>query len=93
MEAYGFGQSLLRQEDRRLLTGRGRFTGDIDLPRQAHGQVLRSPHAHAEIRAIDASAAKRAPGVFSALRARDQYLSTSGRQAGILMDVHSVLLR
>ncbi len=32
----GFGESLLRNEDGRLLTGRGRFTGDIDLPRQAH---------------------------------------------------------
>ncbi len=71
MEAYGFGQSLLREEDGRLLTGRGRFTGDIDLPRQAQGQVLRSPHAHAEIRALDASAAKRAPGVLAVLTGAD----------------------
>ncbi len=47
MKAYGFGQSLLRKENGRRLTGRGRFAGDIDLPRQAHGQVLGSPHAHA----------------------------------------------
>ncbi len=67
MAAYGFGQSLLRQEDERLLTGRGRFTGDIDLPHQAHGQVLRAPHAHAEIHAIDVAAAKRAPGVLAVL--------------------------
>ena len=39
MKEYRFGQSLLRKEDGRLLTGQGRFTGDIDLPRQAHGQV------------------------------------------------------
>ncbi len=71
MEDYGFGQSLLRKEDRRLLTGQGRFTGDIDLPRQAHGQVLRSPHAHADIRAIDVSAAKRAPGVLAVLTGAD----------------------
>ena len=82
MEAYGFGQSLLRQEDGRLLTGRGRFTGDIDLPRQAHGQVLRSPHAHAEIRAIDASAAKRAPGVLAVLTGADAIADGLGRLPG-----------
>ncbi len=71
MQAYGFGTSLRRKEDGRLLTGRGRFTGDIDLPRQAHGQVLRSPHAHADIRAIDVSAAKTAPGVLVVLTGAD----------------------
>ena len=67
----GFGQSLLRKEDERLLTGQGRFTGDIDLPRQVYGQVLRAPHAHAEVLAIDTSAAKRAPGVLAVLTGDD----------------------
>ncbi len=67
MQACGFRRSLLRKEDGRLLSGRGRFTGDFDLPRQAHGQVLCAPHAHAEIRAIDASAAHQTPGVFMVL--------------------------
>ncbi len=58
MNEYGFGQSILRKEDWRLLTGRGRFTADTELLRQAYGHVLRSPHAHAEIRAVDASAAR-----------------------------------
>ncbi len=71
MKEYGFGQSLSRKEDGRLLTGRGRFTGDIDLPRQAHGHVLRSPHAHADICAIDTSAAQRAPGVLAVLTGAD----------------------
>ncbi len=82
MQAYGFGQSLLRKEDGRLLTGRGRFTGDIDLPRQAHGQVLRSPHAHAEIRAIDASAAEQAPGVLVVLTGADAEADGLGRLPG-----------
>ncbi|MFQ5958998.1 MAG: xanthine dehydrogenase family protein molybdopterin-binding subunit, partial [Alphaproteobacteria bacterium] len=67
MDDDGFGQSPLRAEDARLLTGRGRFTGDIDLPRQAYGHVLRSPHAHAEIRAIDTGAARAVPGVLAVL--------------------------
>ncbi len=76
MKEYGFGQSLRRKEDGRLLTGRGSFTGDIDLPRQAHGQVLRSPHAHAEIRAVDASAAKEALGVLAVLTGADAMTGT-----------------
>ncbi len=71
MKEYGFGQRVLRKEDRRLLTGGGRFTADIDLPRQAYGHVLRSPHAHAEVRAIDTAAAKRAPGVLAVLTGAD----------------------
>ncbi len=71
MNDDGFGRSVLRQEDGRLLTGGGRFTGDIDLPRQARGYVLRSPHAHAEIVAVDASAAKGAPEVLAVLTGAD----------------------
>ncbi len=82
MQAYGFGQSLRRKEDGRLLTGQGRFTGDIDLPRQAHGQVLRSPHAHADIRAIDVSAAKAAPGVLVVLTGADAMADGLGRLPG-----------
>ena len=71
MDDFGFGRSLPRKEDERLLTGQGRFTGDIDLPRQVHGQVLRSPHAHADLGAIDISAAQRAPGVLAVLTGAD----------------------
>src|SRR5881296_2061606 len=57
------GVSVKRLDDPRLLTGRGRFVDDITLPRLLHVAIVRSPHAHARIRAIDASAARRAPGV------------------------------
>jgi len=50
---FGIGQAVPRTEDLRLLTGRGRYLEDINLPGQAHAAVLRSPHAHARIAAID----------------------------------------
>ncbi len=64
IEQFGIGQPVKRREDKRLLTGTGRFTDDIDLDGQAYGYVLRSSHAHARIRAIDTAAAKRSPGVL-----------------------------
>ena len=65
------GQPIRRKEDRRLLTGSGRFTDDINLPSQAYAAVLRSPHAHARIVSIDTAAARRAPGVLAVLTGSD----------------------
>ena len=56
-----------RREDRRLLTGQGRFTADWDLPGQAHAAFLRSDRAHARIMSIDTSAASALPGVIRVL--------------------------
>src|ERR1700744_4719009 len=64
---FGIGQPVRRKEDLRLLTGRGRYTVDIDIPDQTHAVILRSPHAHARIRGIDASAALAIPGVLIVL--------------------------
>ncbi|HLI22341.1 MAG TPA: xanthine dehydrogenase family protein molybdopterin-binding subunit, partial [Stellaceae bacterium] len=63
--AFGIGKPVLRKEDLRLLTGRGRYTVDIDAPGQAHAVMLRSPHAHAKIRRIDAAAGLALPGVLA----------------------------
>ena len=71
MTKFGIGQPVERLEDPRLLTGRGRYTEDINLADQAHGHVLRSPHAHAAIRAIDTKAARDAPGVLAVYTAAD----------------------
>jgi aerobic carbon-monoxide dehydrogenase large subunit len=71
MNQYGIGQPVRRIEDRRLLTGHGRYVDDLDLPHQAHASMLRSPHAHAEIRAIDTTAAAAAPGVLAVLTGED----------------------
>src|SRR3546814_12479485 len=65
MGKFGIGQAIERVEDARLLTGRGRYTDDIDLKGQAYGHVLRSPYAHARIRKRDAAAARAAPGVLA----------------------------
>ena len=71
MGQFGVGQSVRRKEDVRLLTGGGRFLDDISLPDEAHAFVLRSPHAHANIGAIDTSAARDAPGVIAVLTGAD----------------------
>ena len=53
------GDRLLRKEDPRLLQGRGRYVGDIALPGMLHAAIVRSPHAHARIGAIDVERARR----------------------------------
>jgi len=65
------GRSLLRREDRRLLTGQGQFVADIVLPRMAHAVLIRSPVAHARIRSVDLSRAAAAPGVLAAISGAD----------------------
>lgn len=59
----GIGVALRRREDPRLLMGQGCYTDDFSLPDQAHMAVLRAPHAHARIVAIDSAAARAMPGV------------------------------
>jgi carbon-monoxide dehydrogenase large subunit len=71
MAKFGLSQSVRRVEDPRLLTGNGRYTDDIDLPGQAHGVVLRSPHAHARITALDTAPALAIPGVLAVITGRD----------------------
>ncbi len=61
------GRSLVRREDKRLLTGRGQFIADFELPHMLHAVFVRSPLPHARIRAIDVSRALAAPGVVYAL--------------------------
>ncbi len=67
----GIGAAERRMEDERFLTGRGRYLDDLALPRQAWGCVVRSPHAHAELGAIDARAAAVMPGVLAVYTAAD----------------------
>jgi carbon-monoxide dehydrogenase large subunit len=65
------GQAIKRCEDPRLLTGGGSFVDDLQLPDMLSAVVLRSPHAHARISAIEASTARRLPGVVQVLTAED----------------------
>ena len=65
------GASIPRREDRRFITGAGRYTDDIVLPNQAYAYILRSPHAHALIRSISTDAALAAPGVVAVFTGHD----------------------
>src|SRR5262245_40745789 len=77
--ASWLGQSIARVEDASLLTGRGRYIDDLGVrPGTLHAAILRSQHAHAIIRSIDATAAKAAPGIAAVLTGADvTRLSTS----------------
>ena len=65
------GQSLRRLEDRRFLTGNGRFLADIACPQALVLHMVRSPHAHARVDGIDATAARAMPGVVGVFTAAD----------------------
>ncbi|RXZ31011.1 xanthine dehydrogenase family protein molybdopterin-binding subunit [Oxalobacteraceae bacterium CAVE-383] len=65
------GQPLPRLEDRRFVTGNGRYTDDISVEGQVYASFLRSPHAHARILSIDTEAARNAPGVLAVLVGKD----------------------
>ncbi len=68
---HAVGKSVLRKEDRRLLTGRGRFIADLQLPGMVQVAFARSNLAHARIRAVDVSRAQALPGVLAVFIARD----------------------
>ncbi|MAJ92252.1 MAG: xanthine dehydrogenase family protein molybdopterin-binding subunit, partial [Rhodospirillaceae bacterium TMED63] len=71
MGEYGINQSIPRFEDPKLLTGGGDFIDDDNAHGQLHGVVVRSPHAHADIAGIDASAALASEGVVAVFTGRD----------------------
>src|SRR4030067_1458079 len=71
METRVFGKSIKRREDPRLITGEAKFLDDIQLPGMLCAVVLRSPHAHARIKSIDARKAAKAPGVVGVFTGKD----------------------
>ncbi|MCV0396492.1 MAG: xanthine dehydrogenase family protein molybdopterin-binding subunit [Rhizobiaceae bacterium] len=71
MGVEGIGARIARKEDRRFITGAGRYTDDMVVPGMKHAVFVRSPHAHAEITAIDVSAAKAMPGVVGVLTGKE----------------------
>jgi carbon-monoxide dehydrogenase large subunit len=71
MTGTGIGASVRRKEDRRFITGTGRYTDDFNRPGQAWAHFLRSPHAHAEIRSIDTGSVRGMPGVLAILTGDD----------------------
>ncbi|OAP39131.1 carbon monoxide dehydrogenase [Sinorhizobium glycinis] len=67
MGVDGIGARVARKEDRRFLTGKGRYTDDMSVPGMKYAVFVRSPHAHATITGIDSTAAKAMPGVIDVL--------------------------
>jgi carbon-monoxide dehydrogenase large subunit len=65
------GASPKRREDRRLVTGNGRYVDDLRLAGMMHLAVVRSPHAHARVLRVDGRAARRLPGVLTVLTVRE----------------------
>ena len=63
MGVEGIGASVVRKEDRRFITGKGRYVDDIKLVGMTFAHFIRSPHAHARVKSIDSSEATKIPGV------------------------------
>jgi carbon-monoxide dehydrogenase large subunit len=78
MGQFSIGQSVRRREDPRLLKGRGRFYDDLKLAGELHAAIVRSPHAHADIRGIDTRAALQMPGVHIVLTGEDYHKDALG---------------
>jgi len=65
------GKSVKRVEDKRFLTGKGKYTDDIVLPEMTHAYIVRSPHAHARILNVNTSKAEAHPGVVAVFTGKD----------------------
>jgi len=70
MGVEGIGASVARKEDKRFLTGKGRYTDDMSVPGMKYAFFVRSPYAHAKIKSIDMTAAKDMPGVIGILEGK-----------------------
>src|SRR5690349_13362332 len=79
------GARIERKEDARFLTGAGQYTDDVTLPHQSYACFVRSPHAHARIRAIRTDAAKQAPGVLAVYTGADIPAAVGGLPCGWLI--------
>jgi carbon-monoxide dehydrogenase large subunit len=71
MGIEGIGANVVRKEDKRFITGKGHYTDDIRLHGMTHAHFVRSPHAHAKVKGIDASEALKMPGVIAVLTGKE----------------------
>ncbi len=71
MTETGIGAPVRRTEDKRFITGKGRYTDDINVPHQTYASFVLSPHAHATINGIDTKAAEAAPGIVAVFTGKD----------------------
>src|SRR6185295_14632203 len=85
MGEFSIGQSVRRREDPRLLMGRGRYFDDLKLADQFHAAIVRSPHAHADIKGIDTRAALQMPGVHAVLTGKDYEADSLGTMSSMAL--------
>jgi carbon-monoxide dehydrogenase large subunit len=71
MGIEGVGARVARKEDKRFITGAGRYVDDMVVPGMKHAVFVRSPHAHAQIRKIDVKKAQAMPGVIGVLTGKE----------------------
>src|SRR5579862_2649554 len=71
VQKFAVGQPVLRTEDPTLVQGRGRYADDVNLPGQAYAIMVRSRHAHGEIKAVDTAKARAMPGVLAVYTGAD----------------------
>src|ERR1700747_527434 len=71
MGREGIAASVVRKKDRRFITGKGRYVDDIKLVGMTYAHFIRSPHAHAKVKSIDASEALKMPGVLAVLNGKE----------------------
>jgi len=71
MGVEGIGARVVRKEDKRFITGKGRYVDDIKLLGMTYAHFIRSPHAHAKVKKIDSSAALKMPGVVAVLTGQE----------------------
>jgi aerobic carbon-monoxide dehydrogenase large subunit len=71
MGVEGIGARVARKEDKRFVTGAGRFVDDMVVPGMKHAAFVRSPHAHADIKKVDVRKAQAMPGVIGVLTGRE----------------------
>jgi carbon-monoxide dehydrogenase large subunit len=71
MTVKAFGAAIKRKEDPRLITGEAKYLDDVQLPGMVYAAILRSPYAHARIKAINTEKAKQHPGVVAVFTGED----------------------
>ena len=71
MGMEGIGARVARKEDKRFVTGLGRYVDDMVVPGMKHAAFVRSPHAHADVKKIDVKAAMAMPGVIGVLTGKE----------------------
>ena len=70
-EIGGMGHSIKRKEDLRFIQGKGNYIDDVQLPGMVYGHMVRSPYAHARLKAIRTEEAKKLPGVLAVITGED----------------------